>query len=82
MYTKVFRAVITLHNRNKNVYQIKIITMMKNYYESVEINCNPNWRYISGYAYRILIIDGSGSRKTHMLLISIKLDDKILTKFI
>ena len=56
--------------------------MMKNYYESVEINDNPNWRYISGYAYRILIIDGSGSRKTHMLLISIKLDDKILTKFI
>ena len=42
--------------------------MMKNYDESVEINHNPNWPYISDHLYRILIIGGSVSRKTNALL--------------
>ena len=33
--------------------------MIKNYDQSVEINCNPNWPYISDHPYRILIIGGS-----------------------
>ena len=48
--------------------QIKIITMMKNYDESVEINHKSNWPYISDHPYRILIIDGSRSGKTNVLL--------------
>ena len=45
---------------------------MKNYNESVEINHNPNWPYIPDYPYRILIIGGSGSGKTNVLLNLIK----------
>ena len=41
---------------------------MKNYDQSVEINHNPNWPYISNHLYRILIIGGSGSGKTNVLL--------------
>ena len=48
--------------------QIKIITMMKNYDESVEINHKSNCPYISDHPYRILIIDGSRSGKTNVLL--------------
>ena len=33
--------------------------MMENYYQSVEINCNPNWPHIPDHPYRILIIGGS-----------------------
>ena len=47
---------------------IKVITMMKNYEESVEINHNPNWPYIPDYPYRILLIGGSGSGKANVLL--------------
>ena len=36
---------------------------MKHYDQSVEINHNLNWPYISDKPYRILIIGGSGSRK-------------------
>ena len=43
-----------------NFYQIKVITMMRNYDQSVEINHNPNWSYIPDHLYRILIIGGSG----------------------
>ena len=43
---------------------------MKNY--SVEINHNLNWPYIPGHPYRILIIGGSGSEKTNVLLNLIK----------
>ena len=32
--------------------------MMKIYDQSVEINHNLNWVYISDHPYRILIIDG------------------------
>ena len=42
--------------------------MMKNYDESVEINHNSNRPYIPDYPYRILIIGGSGSGKTNVLL--------------
>ena len=42
--------------------------MMKNYDESVETNHNSNWPYISDDSYRILIIGGSGSGKTDVLL--------------
>ena len=41
---------------------------MKNYDQSVEINHNPNWSYIPDHSYRILIIGGSGSGKTNVLL--------------
>ena len=33
-----------------------------------KINHNPNWPYIPDHLYRILIIGGSGSRKTNALL--------------
>ena len=46
--------------------------MMKNYNKSVEINYNPNWPYIPYYPHRILIICGSGSGKTNVLLNLIK----------
>ena len=42
--------------------------MRKNYGESVEINHNPNWSYIPGDPYIILIIGGSRSGKTNVLL--------------
>ena len=45
---------------------------MESYYESVEINNNPNLPYIPAHRYRILIIDGSGSGKTNVLLNLIK----------
>ena len=42
--------------------------MMKNYNQSVEINHISNWPYIPDHPYRILIIGGSGSGKTNVLL--------------
>ena len=45
---------------------------MKNYDELVEINHNPNWSYIPDNPFRVLIIDGSGSGKTNVLLNLIK----------
>ena len=42
--------------------------MMKNCDQSVEINHNPNWPYISDHPYRILIIGGSVSDKTNVSL--------------
>ena len=54
----------------------KVITttkkMMKNHDESVEINHNPNWPYIPDHPCRILIIGGSGSGNTNVLLNLIK----------
>ena len=41
---------------------------MKNYDQSVEINYSPNWPYIPNHLYRILIIGGSGLKKTNVLL--------------
>ena len=46
--------------------------MMKNYDQSVEINDSPNRPYITDHPYRILIIDGSGSGKSNVLLSKIK----------
>ena len=46
--------------------------MMGNYDESVEINHNPNWPYLPNYPYKVLIISGSGSGKTNVLLNLIK----------
>ena len=45
---------------------------MENYDDSVEINHNPNWPYITEHPYRILIIGGSVSGKTNVLLNLIK----------
>ena len=42
--------------------------MMKNDDESVETSHNPNWRYIPDQTCRILIIGGSGSGKTNVLV--------------
>ena len=47
--------------------------MMKNYDQSVETNHNSNWPYTADHPYRILIIGGSGSGKTNVLLNLIKL---------
>ena len=46
--------------------------MMKNYDQSVKLNHNPNSPYIPNHPYRILIIGGSGSGKTNVLLNLIK----------
>ena len=46
--------------------------MMENYDQSFEINHNPNWPYILDHIYRILIIGGSGSGKTNLLLNLVK----------
>ena len=46
--------------------------MTKNYDESVEVNHNINWPYIPDHPYRILVIGGSGSGKTNVLLNLIK----------
>ena len=46
--------------------------MIKNDNKSVEINCNPNWFYIPDHLYSILIIGGSDSGKTNVLLNLIK----------
>ena len=45
---------------------------MKNCDQSVQIDHNPDWPYISEYPHRILIIGGSGSGKTNVLLNLIK----------
>ena len=42
--------------------------MMKNYDQSVKIIHNPNWPHNPDYPHRILIIGGSGSGKTNVLL--------------
>ena len=46
--------------------------MMKKYNQLVEINHNLSWLYIPDHPYRILIIGGSGSGKTNVLLNLIK----------
>ena len=44
----------------------------ENYDRSVEINHNPSWPYITVHPYKILIIGGSESGKTNVLLNLIK----------
>ena len=58
--------------KEQNFYQIKTITMTKNYDESVDINNNPYWSYIPDHPYRIFIIDDSGLGKTNVLLNLVK----------
>ena len=41
--------------------------MTRNYDQSIEINHNPN-SYVPDHLYRVLIIGGSGSGKTNVLL--------------
>ena len=48
------------------------MTMMKNFDQSVKINHNRNWLYIPDHPYRILIIGGSRSGKTNVLLNLVK----------
>ena len=45
---------------------------MKNHDESVKINNYSKWPYIPVHLYRILIIGGSGSGQTNVLLNLIK----------
>ena len=54
---------------------------MQNFNQSVEINHNLNWPYISDHPYIILTIGGSRSRITDVLLNLIKYKRQILTKF-
>ena len=54
--------------------------MMKTYYQSVEMNPNPNSPYIPDHAYRILIIGGSESGKTNVLLNLVKNESPIIDK--
>ena len=42
--------------------------MMKKYDQLVEINHTPNGLDIPDHSYKILIIGGSGSRKTNVFL--------------
>ena len=46
--------------------------MRKNYDQSLEINHNPIWSYVPHHPYRILLIGGSGSGLTNVLLSLIK----------
>ena len=46
--------------------------MMKNKDKSVKINDNLNWPYIPDHPYRILIIGGSRSGKSNVVLEIIK----------
>ena len=46
--------------------------MIKNYDQSVAVNHNPNWSFIPDHPYGILIIGGSESGKTNVLLNLIK----------
>ena len=46
-----------------------IASFFTGYYdEPVEINCNPDWSHSLDHSYTILIIGGSGSNKTNVLL--------------
>ena len=45
--------------KKTNFYKMKVITMMKNYDQSVKINHNPNWPYTPDHLYRFLVIGGS-----------------------
>ena len=55
---------------------------MKNYDQPVEINHNPNWPYITDSFYRILIIGGSVSGKTNVLLNLIKHQQPDIQKYL
>ena len=53
-------------------YQIKVTTRMKSYDQSIEINHSPDQSYILDIPHKILLIGGSGTSKTNVLLNLIK----------
>ena len=63
---------IIIYYNNKKHYWIKVITKMKIYGKSVEINHNQSWPYIPDHPYRILTTGESGSGKSNLLLNLIK----------
>ena len=54
--------------------------MIESYDKSVEINPYPNWSYIPDNSHRILIIGGSWSSKTNLLLNLIKGEEADIEK--
>ena len=46
--------------------------MTEKYNQSVKIKHSSNWPYVPDHLYKIIIIGGSGSRKTNLLLSLIK----------
>ena len=61
-----------------HIARTKVILMMKNYNESVKMNHNLNCPDIPDHPHRILIIGGSRSVKTKVLLNLIK---KLMTRY-
>ena len=55
--------------------------MIKNYDEPIKMNHNTNWPYIPNYRHRILIIGGSGSSKSNVLINLIKSQRPDIGKF-
>ena len=53
------------YNKNKFLSKQILNDDKKNYDESIQINHNPNWPYLTGHPNRILIISSSGSGKTN-----------------
>ena len=49
--------------------------------EDIKVH-NPNWTKIPDHLYRIIIVEGSGSGKTNILLPLTKIINHILIKFI
>ena len=54
--------------------------IIESYDKSVEINPYPNWSYIPDNSHRILIIGGSWSSKTNVLLNLIKREEPDIEK--
>ena len=61
-----------MYTQKSYYYVLNKFQMMKNYGQAVKINHNMNCPYIPDHLYRILIIGGSGSGKTNVLLNLIK----------
>ena len=55
--------------------------MIKNYDEPIKMNHNTNWPYVPNYRHRILIIGGSGSSKSNVLINLIKSQRPDIGKF-
>ena len=50
---------------------------MRNYNQSVEVNHNPNWHYISDHLYKVLIIEGQDQGKP----VVIELNETSMTRY-
>ena len=55
--------------------------IMKKYDESVRTNHDPKWTYILNILHKILIIAGSGSGKTNVLLNLEKVSRKVSVRY-